>query len=235
MEGGNWHSPLQSGASCRPVMPASLRRQLLHLATDLAELVENPSDLPHGFDLLTRSYTTPAIAPLVAERYLGVWPSQAELLALPAESLGHRCATWFANAGGQPLPDPVLAPGTDGDTWLQQRVRRTHDVWHMVSGCPPTPAGEAALSAINVMQLRWPGSAMFLGADLLHRCLAGPAADEPDVALTTAFGLELGAVSAPLLAQRWEEGWHRPLADWRERLGIAALVARSPSGAREGL
>ena len=40
-------------------MPASLRRQLLHLATDLAELVENPSDLPHGFDLLTRSYTTP--------------------------------------------------------------------------------------------------------------------------------------------------------------------------------
>ena len=49
-----------SGASCRPAIPASLRRQLLHLATDLAELVENTSDLPHGFDLLTRSYTTPA-------------------------------------------------------------------------------------------------------------------------------------------------------------------------------
>ncbi|MEB3323784.1 MAG: hypothetical protein VKM17_00420 [Cyanobacteriota bacterium] len=58
------------------------RRQLLHLAADLAALVENPSDLPHGFDLLTRSYATPAaeaaraalryhpaIAPLVRERY----------------------------------------------------------------------------------------------------------------------------------------------------------------------
>ena len=88
-----------------------------------------------------------------------------ELLALPAESLGHRSATWFTNSGGQPLPEPVLAPGTDGDdTWQHQRVRRTHDVWHVVTGCPPSPAGKAALSAINVMQLRWPGSAMLLGA-----------------------------------------------------------------------
>ena len=84
------------------------------------------------------------------------------------------------------------------------------------------------------MQLRWPGSAMLLGADLLQRCLVGPAADEPDVGLTTAFGLELGAVCAPLLAQRWEEGWHRPLAEWRQQLGIAALVARSPFAAQGG-
>ena len=151
-------------------MPASLRCQLLHLATDLAELVDNPSDLPHGFDLLTRSNTTPAadaarvalradpaIAPLVAERYWGVWPSQAELLALPPESLGHRYATWFANAGGQPLPDPVLAPGTDGDdTWLQQRVRRTHDVWHVVSGCPPGPAVPCS-SALTCCTAAWRG------------------------------------------------------------------------------
>jgi ubiquinone biosynthesis protein Coq4 len=43
-----------------------------------------------------------------------------------------------------------------------------------------------------------------------------------------AYGLELGAACAPLLAQRWEEGWAWPLAAWRERLGIAAIVARSP-------
>jgi hypothetical protein len=49
---------LQSGGNSRLAMHASLRRQLLHLASDLAELVENPRDLPHGFDLLTRSSTT---------------------------------------------------------------------------------------------------------------------------------------------------------------------------------
>ena len=223
-------------------MRSSLRRQLLHLATDLSALAAHPDDLGHGFDLLTRSYATPvaeaaraalrrnpAIAPLIRERYWGRWPSQAELLGLPEESLGHAYASWFAGAGSQPLPDPVLQAGSDGDdTWLHQRVRHTHDLWHVVCGCPPTAAGEAAMSAVNVMQLRWPGSAMLLGADLLHRCLEGPAAGEVDVGQAAAYGLELGRVSAPLLAQRWEQGWGQPLAQWREQLGIAALVANSP-------
>jgi ubiquinone biosynthesis protein Coq4 len=223
-------------------MRSSLRSQLLHLATDLSAMAANPADLGHGFDLLNRSYTTPAadaaraslrsdpaIAALIRERYWGSWPSQADLLALPAESLGHAYASLFANAGGQPLPDPVLQPGTDGDdTWLHQRVRHTHDVWHVVCGCPTTVPGEVAMNAVNVMQLRWPGSAMLLGADLLHRCLDGPAAGEVDFGQAAAYGLELGRISAPLLAQRWEEGWGRPVAEWREQLGITALVARSP-------
>ena len=230
--------PAPSG---RP-MRSSLRRQLLHLATDLSALVDHPDDLGHGFDLLTRSYATPVaeaaraalrhdptLTPLIQARYWGPWPSQAELLALPPQSLGHAYANWFADAGGKPLPEPVLEEGSDGDDiWLHQRVRHTHDLWHVVCGCPPSVAGEAAMSAVNVMQLRWPGSAMLLGADLLHRCLEGPVAGEVDVGQAVAYGLELGRICAPLLAQRWEEGWALPLADWREQLGIAAQVARSP-------
>lgn len=223
-------------------MRPSLRRQFLHFAADLSALVNDPEDLQHGFDLLTRSYRTPvadaaraalrsdaAIAPLLAERYWGTWPDQQQLLAMPPDSLGHRYAHWFASAGGAPLPDPVLEAGSgDEDTWLHRRVRHTHDLWHVVCGCPPSAAGEAAMSAVNVMQLRWPGSAMLLGADLLHRCLEGPGSADPDVGRAVAYGLELGAVSAPLLAQRWEEGWQRPLPEWRQQLGIAAIVARSP-------
>jgi ubiquinone biosynthesis protein Coq4 len=87
------------------------------------------------------------------------------------------------------------------------------------------------MSPVNVMQLRWPGSAMLLGAELLHRCLEGPASSEVDVGQAVAYGLELGRVCAPLLAQRWEEGWARPPSAWREQLGIAALVERSPFAA----
>ena len=72
------------------------------------------------------------------------------------------------------------------------------------------------MSAVNVMQLHWPGSAMLQGADLLHRCLEGPVSGEVDVGQAAAYGLELGRVCAPLLAQRWEQ------------LGITALVKRSP-------
>jgi len=43
-------------------MRSSLRRQLLHLATDLSALAAHPDDLGHGFDLLTRSYATPPCA-----------------------------------------------------------------------------------------------------------------------------------------------------------------------------
>ena len=78
------------------------------------------------------------------------------------------------------------------------------------------------------MQLRWPGSAMLLGADLLHRCLEGPNPGDVDVGQAVAYGLELGRICAPLLAQRWEEGWQKPLSQWRQDLGIAILVARSP-------
>ena len=47
-------------SSSRPApMRSSLRRQLLHLATDLSALAAHPDDLGHGFDLLTRSYATP--------------------------------------------------------------------------------------------------------------------------------------------------------------------------------
>jgi ubiquinone biosynthesis protein Coq4 len=225
-------------------MRPTLRRQLLHLATDLAALIEDPEDLVQGFDLLTRSYATPAadaaraalradpaIRPLLEMRYWGDWPNPAELGAMPEGSLGKVYGQWFAAAGGQPLPDPVLQSGSSGDdTWLHLRVRHTHDLWHVVSGCPPSQAGEAALSAINVMQLRWPGSAMLLGADLLHRCLEGPSPEGPDLGEAVAYGLELGRISAPLLAQRWEEGWQRPLAQWRQELGIAAVVAGSPFG-----
>lgn len=108
------------------------------------------------------------------------------------------------------------SPGVGGlaadDTWLLQRMRHTHDLWHVVSGCPPTVAGEAALRAINVMELRWPGSAMLLGTDLLHRCLEGPTPGEPgepDVGEAVAYGLELEPLAgrAGLEALQGKSGW----------------------------
>ena len=144
-----------------------------------------------------------------------------------------RCA---ASCSTSPLPDPVLQAGTDGDDiWLHQRVRHSHDVWHVICGCPTTVAGEVAMNGVNVMQLRWPGSAMLLGADLLHHCLEGPVPGEVQTGEAVAYGLELGQTCAPLLAQRWEEGWRLPLAQWRQQLGIAALVERSPFAASGAL
>jgi ubiquinone biosynthesis protein Coq4 len=223
-----------------PVAMAQVQR----LAADMVALCADPADVHRALDLLNASYATPAaaaararlmadpaIAPLVRQRYWGPWPEAARLAALPPGSLGHAYGHLLLDQGLQPLPEPELPPGADGDTaYLQRRIRACHDVWHAISGCPTTLAGEAALNGLTAEQLRWPGCALLLAADLIHRVTdpAEAAEGSVDVGRAVAFGLELGCLAPPLLAQRWEEGWGRPLAAWRDELGISVLLSRSP-------
>jgi hypothetical protein len=78
---------------------------------------------------------------MIQDRSWGSWPNRAELLAMPLGNLGLADYRWFVEADGQPLPDPVLQAGSDGDdTWLHVRVRHTphhlcdHDLWDVASG-----------------------------------------------------------------------------------------------------
>ena len=231
-----------------PTLPATSKHLLKRLAVDLATLCSNPEDLEHTFDLLNASYGTevaqaarnrlkqdPSIEALIAEQYWGDWPSLADLQAMPAGSLGHVYGTFMASQGLNQLPNPQLGDSVScEDTYLQQRIRHTHDVWHVIAGLPITMAGEAAANGLTTEQLRWPGSALLISADLIHRVSesqASPTKEDDqriDLGVAVAYGLSLGAKAQPLLAQRWEEGWERPLSEWREALGISELIARSP-------
>ena len=220
-----------------------MRRELLRIAADLAKLVERPSELAElRMRVMTRSYGSPIaaaarsalrndplVAPLLKERYWGVWPDSNTLSNLPEGTLGREFIKTLAAINYQSLPNPILEDGLAGDDqWLHQRLRHTHDIWHVVTGLPATPAGETALHAFMVMQLRWPGSLLLLAAYLMERCLKGPSPGDVDIGLAIAFGLQLGHACAPLAAQRWENGWDRPLSDWRQELGIAELLKQSP-------
>ena len=229
-------------------MPVENKQLLKRLAVDLAKLCSNPEDLDHTFDLLNASYGTdvaqaardrlkadPAIRDLIREQYWGHWPSITKLQSMPVGSLGHVYGTFMASQGLDQLPDPQLDVSVScDDTYLQHRIRQTHDIWHVIAGLPITIAGEAAANGLTTEQLRWPGSALLISADLIHRV------SEPDVAqnrndpnrvdlgIAVAYGLSIGAKAPSLLAQRWEEGWDRPLKDWRHELGISGLIAQSP-------
>ena len=224
---------------------ASTNRTLLkRLAVDLAALCSDPVDLDHAFDLLNATYATevaqaardrlkadPAIDPLVRERYWGQWPSLPEMVAMPAGSLGHVYGLFMTSQGLEELPSPQLpdAIGSD-DAYLQMRIRHTHDLWHVIAGLPITLAGEAAANGLTTEQLRWPGSALLIAADLVHRVSDGDGNREAgvDVGVAIAYGLNLGATASPLLAQRWEESWQTPLLAWREQLGIRPLLHTNP-------
>ena len=228
---------------------ASTNRTLLkRLAVDLAALCSDPVDLDHAFDLLNATYATevaqaardrlkadPAIGPLVRERYWGQWPSLPELVAMPAGSLGHVYGRFMTSQGLGELPSPQLPEAIGGDdAYLQMRIRHTHDLWHVIAGLPITLAGEAAANGLTTEQLRWPGSALLIAADLVHRVSDGDGNREGnseagvDVGVAIAYGLNLGATASPLLAQRWEEGWQTPLLAWREQLGIRPLLQTNP-------
>ncbi|MEB3265691.1 MAG: Coq4 family protein [Cyanobacteriota bacterium] len=218
----------------------AMAAQLQALLPELVRLSEQPDRVASALALLNGSYGTPwaaaarrrlrlepAIAALVAERYWGPWPGVEALAALPVGSLGHGLAKLLQQAGLELIPRPEgLDQLADDDAYLQLRARACHDIWHLVTGCPNTLAGEVALNGFGARQLRQPGPVLLIAADLFSRAL-GPDTS-PDLADAVAFGLQLGGVAAPLLAQRWEEGWSRPLAQWRHELGLTEALAQSP-------
>jgi ubiquinone biosynthesis protein COQ4 len=223
-------------------MPSAYRNLLKRLAVDLAALCSNPNDLDHAFDLLNATYSTdvaqaardrlkadPAIQALVKDQYWGHWPKAKELADLPAGSLGHVYGVFLTSQGLSELPAPVLSKEmASDDAYLQLRIRSTHDLWHVIAGLPITMAGEAAANGLTTEQLRWPGSALLIAADLVHRVSDADEVTAVDVGVAIAYGLNLGATAQPLLAQRWEEGWETPLQTWRDALGIRALLRQSP-------
>ena len=223
-------------------MPSAHRNLLKRLAVDLAALCSNPNDLDHAFDLLNATYSTdvaqaardrlkadPSIQALVKDQYWGHWPTAKELVDLPAGSLGHVYGLFLTSQGLSELPAPELSKEmASDDAYLQLRIRYTHDLWHVIAGLPITMAGEAAANGLTTEQLRWPGSALLIAADLVHRVSDANEVTAVDVGVAIAYGLNLGATAQPLLAQRWEEGWETPLQTWRDALGIRALLRQSP-------
>lgn len=146
---------------------------------------------------------------------------------MPTGSLGQAFAGLLRQEGLQLIDRPEgLESLGDDDQYLQLRARACHDIWHLITGFPNTLPGEVALNGFGARQLRQPGPVLLLAADLMARSHAADTV--PDLADAVSFGLRLGGVCAPLLAQRWEEGWTRPLADWRQQLGIAEELRLSP-------
>ena len=221
---------------------AILQNQLLHISVDMQHLCDNPTDIKSALDLLNRSYKTPAaaaarqrlhsdpgIAALVQERYWGEWPNVATLITFPVGSLGYVYGHLLFDQGLEPLAPPQLSTDTSAaDSYLQHRIRASHDVWHAITGCPATIAGEADLNGFTAEQLRWPGSALLLAAGLIHRSFETTDPDGLDIGLAIAYGLRLGCFAPPFHAERWEQGWDLPLTTWREKLNITELIKSNP-------
>lgn len=139
------------------------------------------------------------------------------LAALPADTLGHAYATFLRSRGLTPAvfddaPPEVSDPAM---SYVVQRLRQTHDLWHVVTGHDTDAGSEVALQAFTYAQLRAPSSLILA----LFGTLRGLRV-EPGLARNALTSFRMGLRAEKLAAFPWEDHWATPLHDVRESLGL---------------
>jgi ubiquinone biosynthesis protein COQ4 len=176
---------------------------------------------------LARFYADPRGQRLYAERRAidSHTVDVAALAALPDGTLGHAYATFLRSHGLTPdvfdgPPDGIRDPKV---AYVIQRMRQTHDLWHVVTGCETDPAGEIALQAFTYAQVRAPGNAMLAAIGTLKGMSKSPGIVRDVVSLYRA-----GARANRLPTFPWEDHWATPLTEVRVLLGLPAQpIARA--------
>ena len=150
-----------------------------------------------------------------------------KLAALPEDTLGHAYAKFLRSHGITPEIFDGAPPGISNPqrSYVVQRMRQTHDLWHVVTGCETDPAGEVALQAFTFSQVRSPGSAFLAVFGALRRVR-----EQHDVGIVrdVVALYRTGKRAGRLPTFAWEDHWATPLAEVRAMLGLPTQpVARA--------
>ncbi len=153
------------------------------------------------------------------------------LAALPAGTLG-RAYLAFLDEGQLTALGLVHASeagerrGDATDAWLADRLRDSHDLWHVVLGYRGDLIGESSLLAFTFAQTRAPGIGLLVAAALLR-------AADPDARALILDGLVRGLQSAWLPAVEWERLLDHDLDEVRTLLRVGAPRPYEPFWAHE--
>ncbi|WP_216902314.1 Coq4 family protein [Synechococcus sp. CCY 9618] len=160
----------------------------------------------------------PACAALIDQRWIPPAHDLTQLAALPQGCLGQV----YGSAMGQLGYDPNLHAGmepTNDAVYVELRLSQTHDLWHVITGFDTSVIGEIGLQAFHLSQFPYPLASALTAQSLLSITVLEPELLPPLVEAIR-IGLEMGREARPLFAQRWEEGWAKPLQQWREELQL---------------
>jgi ubiquinone biosynthesis protein Coq4 len=144
----------------------------------------------------------------------------AELRRLPEGTVGRAFADQLDRNGLEPLVISDAMKRRLADNPLALRYTTTHDLVHVLTGFPTTPAGEIGVFAFMVGQgfgssrgLLWTGCAIYSLMMPLH---------VPGLLRNVRVGLRMAREAQPMLAAPLEELLAVPLTEARRRLGIRA-------------
>ena len=216
-----------------------LRNRPLVALRALAALSADPDDLPQVFTIID---SLPGRAPgrLLArfrkttsgQKLLSSRPNLAARLAdrealraLPQGTVGRAYVDFVERAGI--TPEGIIEASIEGSRiqeqldddmrWTGDRMRDTHDLWHVVTGYGTDLVGEAAVLAFSYAQTQNPGIGLIV--------LLGMKKGDRSVRRTLVQAYRRGRRAAWLPAVAWESLLDRQLEDVRSELRIDSMPA----------
>ena len=208
------------------------RLQSLRMLASLATFLKNPGSLDSVFAVANSVKDSPLaeqmkrhllIHPQFSALVKEGWRPKAidltELQTLPDGTLGRCYADQLISQGITPdaLIDP--SPVSNDAEYITHRLRETHDIIHVLTGFGIDGDSELGLQGFNLAQTRSPLAVMLIFGGML----AALQDDEPLAPMLRAMarGFQLGLDADLVIAHKLEEGWDRPLQDWRQELRLA--------------
>lgn len=160
----------------------------------------------------------PACAALIRDRYIPPAHDLDALLTLPPDSLGYIYAAQMQKLGFDPNLHAGMTAQSDAE-YVELRLSQTHDLWHIITGFDTSVVGEIGLQAFHLTQFPYPLATMLVANSLIGSTLREPEM-LPSLLAAIAQGLQMGQTTRSLFAQKWEEGWEKPLSQWQAELHI---------------
>ncbi|QNG30360.1 Coq4 family protein [Synechococcus sp. LTW-R] len=199
----------------------------------IADLVDNFLGSPQMEDCIRRFRALPGGAELMDGRYPPLEPPIAQLQTLPAGTLGREYARLILQLGYDPeffRPRPIESDGQ----WLTQRIATTHDIHHVISGLGTERAGETGVLAITAAQIGFPAYVLLTSASQLANFRLKLEEFE-GISRAAAHGSAIARQAQCLAIARWEEGWEKPIQQWRQELGLIDPADHEPYGLAQQL
>ncbi len=213
----------------------------------LRKLIEDPTKTEEAFRVVRsldgpffgrtfrrfRSDATGARLLAAKSSLLSALRDRAALEALPEGSLGRAYLAFCDREGITPgglveASDAVpMAPGlTEDERWFIDRMRDSHDLWHVLTGFRTDLGGELSVLTFSLAQTWGPGLTLLVAGGLMETYKSGEIGAYARKLVRHAWRVGRSANWFPLAP--WEEWLARPLDEVRVEMGVLSIPVYTP-------
>lgn len=170
----------------------------------------------------------PDSAQILNERYIGDDFDLQTLLQLPPGSLGWTYARVLSAMNYDPHFYRLREIKSDVD-YITHRIRKTHDLHHILTGFSFDDYGEFGVISVTVGQIGYPAFILIELVGSLLSFVTNQTREGIEKPLKYNFdlvsqGIHIARQAKPLFPVKFEEGLERPIDEWRAELNIVPVT-----------